>query len=219
MLTRVLVCLFIIAAPGSYALEFLDRDKPACLNMVQDFCQTLFSPENQGSLSFEIGDSKYKIKLGETENDFREADYAFMKAQLKSWPKLPAEFRENLQENGYKEKLQKHLLRTARTKMLLKDRIANMRAEEEINSIWNMAFRETVLTQMERQFPGYAKIKEDFVPLEIRYESERRRRVLLAKVAKALWADHENWKEVETTFETRARCIQKSRLRSKAFGP
>lgn len=201
MLKRILPLVLLTCATGASALEFLERDKPACLSMVQDFCQTLFSPENQGSLKFEIGESKYHIRLGETENDFREADYEFMKAQLLAWGKLPAEFRENLNESGYKEKLEKHLKRMARTKMTLKDRIANMRSEEEIDSIWNQAFRETVLTRMEKQVPGYAKIKEDFMPLEIRYESERQRRVLLAKVARAIWANHPNWKEVEQTFE------------------
>lgn len=194
------VILFFCATQGAFALDFLERDKPACLGMVQDFCQTLFAPENQGSLKFEIGTTKYNIRLGETENDFSEPDYEFMKAQIKAWNKLPADFRENLNESGYKAKLEKHLKRMARTKMDLKDRIANMRSEEEIDSIWNGAFRETVLTKMEKTVPGYAKIKEDFMPLEIRYESERQRRILLSKVAKALWADHENWKEVEKKF-------------------
>ncbi len=202
MPTRILsFILLFTAGQGLAALEFLDRDKPQCLNMVQDFCQTLFAPENQGSLKFEIGESKYHIKLGQTENDFQEPDFEFMKAQLRAWTKLPAEFRENLVENGYKAKLEKHLKRMARTKMDLKDRIANMRNEEEIDSIWKMAFRETVLTKMEKSVPGYAKIKEDFMPLEIRYESERQRRILLSKVALALWSDHPNWKKVEQKFE------------------
>ena len=195
------IALILFTARAATALEFLDSDKPACLSMVQDFCQTLFSPQNQGSLKFEIAGSKFNIRLGETENDFQEADYEFMKAQIKAWNKLPAAFRENLNENDYRQKLQKHLARMARTKMDLKQRISNMRAEEEINSIWNLAFRETVLTKMEASVPGYTKIKEDFMPLEIRYESERQRRALLAKVARALWADHENWKEVEREFE------------------
>ncbi len=182
-------------------LAFLDDKRPACLNMVQDFCQTLFAPENQGSLKFEISDAKYNIKMGETANDFREDDFEFLKAQLQAWPKLPAEFRANLEENSYRAKLGKHLKRSARQQMTLKERIANMRFEEEINSIWNLAFRETVLTKMESHFPGYAKIKEDFMPLELRYEAERQRRILLSRVAKALWSGHENWKSVEVKFE------------------
>lgn len=183
------------------ALEFLDSEKPLCLNMVQDFCQTLFSPENQGSLKFEIAGSKYHIKKGQTENDFQESDFEFLKAQIEAWPKLPPEFRENLNEHGYRQKLTAHLKRVARNQMDLKARIRNMRDEEEINSIWNLAFRETILTKMENSVPGYAKIKEDFMPLELRYESERQRRILLAKVARALWSGHENWIEVEKKFE------------------
>ena len=201
MQLRICSLLILLISTSAQGLEFLKSDKPACLSMVEDFCQTLFAPENQGSLKFEIAGSKYHIRRGETENDFKEADYEFMKAQLQAWAKLPAEFRENLNENDYRVKLEKHLRRMARTKMDLKERIATMRAEEEINSIWNLAFRETVLTKMEKSVPGYAKIKEDFMPLEIRYESERQRRILLSRVARAIWAEHENWKKVERKFE------------------
>lgn len=182
------------------ALEFLDRDKPLCLNMVQDFCSTLFAPENQGSLKFKIADTDYHIRLGETENDFQEKDFEFLKAQLAAWNKLPREFRDNLDENGYRKKLERHLKRIARKEMTLKDRIATMRHEEQINAIWNQAFRETVLTTMEKSVPGFAKIKEDFMPLELKYESERKRRDLLARVAEALWKNHPNWLDVESKF-------------------
>lgn len=201
MAHRSFFLLLVLNASVVHALEFLENDRPSCLNMVQDFCQTLFAPENQGSLKFQIEDSQYNIRLGETENDFQESDFEFLKAQLSSWAKLPSEFRENLIENDYKSKLDRHLKRISRNKMDLKDRIGNMRAEEEIESIWNMAFRETVLTQMEKRVPGYSKIKEDFLPLELRYESERQRRLLLSKVARALWAEHKNWKSVEKKFE------------------
>jgi hypothetical protein len=194
--------LFLSAFAGlsAHGLAFLEDKRPACLAMVQDFCSTLFSPDNQGSLNFSIAGSNYNIRMGETANDFQEDDYEFMKAQLASWSKLPAEFRANLEENEYKAKLSKHLKRAARKEMTLKDRISNMRSEEEIDSIWNLAFRETVLTKMENQVPGYAKIKEDFMPLELRYESQRQRRLLTSRVAKALWSEHVNWKNVEAKF-------------------
>lgn len=194
------VFLLAFAGLGAHGLAFLEDKRPACLAMVQDFCSTLFSPENQGSLNFSIAGSNYHIKMGDTPNDFQEDDYEFMKAQLASWNKLPADFRANLEENDYKAKLSKHLKRASRKEMTLKDRIANMRFEEEIDSIWNLAFRETVLTKMENQVPGYAKIKEDFMPLELRYESQRQRRILTSRVAKALWSEHENWKNVEAKF-------------------
>jgi hypothetical protein len=195
-----LILVALLGGDYAHGLSFLDDKRPSCLAMVQDFCTTLFSPDNQGTLKFSIADSTYNIKMGETANDFQEDDYEFLKAQLSAWSKLPAEFRANLEENDYKAKLTKHLKRTARKEMTLKDRIINMRSEEEIDSIWNLAFRETVLTKMENQVPGYAKIKEDFMPLELRYESQRQRRLLTSRVAKALWLDHENWKKVEAKF-------------------
>jgi hypothetical protein len=189
------------AAPGaSRNFGFIDSDKPQCLNMVQEFCQTLFAPENQGKLAFEMGDRSYKVNLGQTENDFQQEDFEFLKAKLLGWAKLPREFRDHLSAHDFKAKLQRHLARAARQSMDLRRRMENMRDEEEINSIWNLSFRQTVLGRMERAFPGYARIKEDFMPLELKYESERQRRMLLAKISEALWSDHANWHRVESKF-------------------
>ncbi len=148
----------------------------------------------------DLGTSKYAVRLGATENDFDERDYEFLQAKLKSWPKLPVDFRQGLSRYGFREKLQRHLRRAARREMSLPLRIENMRNEEEINSIWNLALREAVLTRMERLFPGYAKVKEDFMPLELRYEAQRQRRMLSAKVSAAIWSDHQNWRRVEREF-------------------
>jgi hypothetical protein len=187
--------------PAATAYSFIDDGKPQCLNMVQDFCQTLFAPQNQGKLNFDMGDAKYKISLGETENDFQQEDYEFLRAKLLGWSRLPKEFRDVLSKFDFKPKLQRHLARAARQSMNLQRRMENMRDEEEIDSIWNLAFRQAVLAKMERAYPGFSAIKEDFLPLELKYEAERQRRVLLAKIAVALWADHENWHRVERKFE------------------
>jgi hypothetical protein len=182
-------------------LPFIVDNKPACIGMVQDFCRTLFSPENQGSMRFNMGESVFDVRMGETDNDFDERDYEFLLAKLRAWPKLPPEFRETLLAHGFREKLRRHLARVSRGKMTLQQRIDNMRDEEEINSIWSLGLRVVVLTKMEKMFPQYTRIKEDFMPIELRYEAQRQRRMLNARVAKALWTDHPNWREVERKFE------------------
>lgn len=152
-------------------------------------------------MALNMGDTKFDIRLGETANDFQQEDFEFLKAKLAAIPKLPRELREALAGYSFRPKLQRHLARAARKSMDLKKRMENMRDEEEINSIWNLAFRQTVLGRMEKDFAGYSTIKEDFMPLELKFETERRRRILLAKVADALWSEHENWHRVEKKFE------------------
>ncbi|HMN67251.1 MAG TPA: hypothetical protein PKC28_01810 [Bdellovibrionales bacterium] len=198
----------------SARLPFINDERPECLGMIQDFCQALFSPVNQGTMHFHMGESKYAVRMGETENDFKERDYEFLSAKLRAWPRLPTEFRQVLSENDFRVKLGRHLARAARGKMSLRQRVQNMRDEEEINSIWNLAIREVVLTKMEAGFPNYARIKEDFMPAEIRYESLRQRRMLLSKIAKALWTDHPNWREVERKFE-RVKSVYKDVIRDR----
>ncbi len=180
---------------------FLSAKNPPCLEMVREFCQTLFAPDAQGTLSFAAGEASYNIRMGQTANDFQEKDFEFLNTKLRAWKKLPADLKEILSYRNFKEKMKKYLSRSARQNMELADRVQTMRDEEEINSIWNLAVRETVLTRMEKSYPGYAKFKEDFIPLELGYESQRQRRILISQIARAMWSDHENWRKVERKFE------------------
>lgn len=189
----------IVKTSPSYS--FLASKSLPCLGMVKEFCETLFSPENQGALLLTTDESTFRIRLGTTENDFNEKDYEFLKTRLKSWSRLPNDFREFLSGQGFREKLKRYLNRTSRRAMEFKDRIDSLRDEEEINSIWKLAYRKTVLTRMEGQYFGFSKIKEDFIPLELKYENERLRRQLSAELSLALWKKHENWLKVEAIFE------------------
>lgn len=152
-------------------------------------------------MTFTEGSHSYEIKLGDTANDFHQREYEFQRAKLRAWSKLPDEFRDVLSTTNYLERMRTYLSRVSRKKMRLNERISTLREEEEINSIWNVAIRETVLTRMEKKFPGYSQIKEDFLPLELRYESQRQRRVLISQLATAIWNKHPNWLKVQRQFE------------------
>lgn len=181
-------------------IAVLRREKPFCYEMVKEFCEFLYSPEHQGSLEFSLDNTHFSIRQGQTENDFNEKDFEFLSSKLKSWSKLPYDFRLGLDKKDFRAKLKRHLNRTSRQSTSLQERIRNLHDEEEIDSIWNSALKETVLVRMEHRYRGYSRIKDEYVPLELKYESQRERRHLLSDIASALWKNHENWRKVERKF-------------------
>jgi hypothetical protein len=54
---------------------------------------------------------------------------------------------------------------------------------------------------MEKKYPGYSRIREDLIPLELIHEAFRVRSVLVSEIAKAVWTEHPKWKEVELQFQ------------------
>jgi hypothetical protein len=183
------------------AVDFLMAPHPKCLEMVQNFCQTLFSAEHQGSLEFDVNQHHYEIRLGEMSNDLKQKDYDYLSAKVQGWWRLPSDLRDALNSRNLLDKIRAHLSHSSRQKMSLAERVRTMRADEEIELSWNSAMHETVLVRMERFFPGYSRYKEDFIPLEIKYEAQRQLKILEAEVARAIWGHHKNWQKVEVRFE------------------
>ncbi len=184
-----------------FSTDFITAHHPQCLGMVQHFCQSLFSADHQGSLEFDIDQNHYEVRLGETSNDFKQKDYEYLSAKVQGWWRLPSDLREALSSRNLLEKIKAYLAHSSRQNMSLSERIRTMRADEEIDVMWNSAVHETLLIRMEKNFPGYAKIKEDYIPLELKYESQRQLKLLEAEVAKAIWGHHKNWQKVEVRFE------------------
>ncbi|PIS11599.1 MAG: hypothetical protein COT73_03165 [Bdellovibrio sp. CG10_big_fil_rev_8_21_14_0_10_47_8] len=183
------------------SLSFLHSKKPPCLEMVRKFCDKLYSPENQGSMSFTVGTTNFDVKMGRTENDFLQKDYEFMKSKLTGWKRFPRDLRASLNSHEFSRKLRQYLSRTSPQKMTLQNRMRTLRDEDELSFIWNLAVKEVVLSRMEKQYPGYSRIQEDLVPLELKYEAQRLGRMLKAEIAIAIWSNHPNWKMVESRFE------------------
>jgi hypothetical protein len=181
--------------------SFITTKKPRCLGMVQEFCQKLFSAAHQGTMDFDVDKYHYEVRLGETSNDFKQTDYDYLSAKTQNWWRLPSDLKDALTARGLLDKIHAYLSRSSRQSMSLSDRIKNMRSEEEIDSMWTSAMRETVLVRMEKRFPGYSKIKEDYIPIELHYETQRQTKLLEAEVARAIWGHHKNWQKVEIKFE------------------
>lgn len=182
-------------------LRTISEERPPCLGMVKTFCENLYSPSNQGTLAVPLAGAAIEIKKGQTENDFSQVYFEYAETQIKFRDRLPRDFRTILSHLKYFQKLKVYLSRKPRTVMTLEERADVVRLAHEIEALWNAAISESSLKRMERKYPGYSRIKEDLIPLELKHESSRVRNILLSEIAKAVWAEHPKWNEVERQFQ------------------
>lgn len=190
------------SAPDAEAVfRYLSEAKTPCLGMVKNFCQNLYAPGNLGRLEIPLSSEILEVKRGNTENDFSQVYYEYAQTQLRHRDKLPKEFQAVLAQSSYFSKLREYLARKPRREMSVEDRVYVMRLAARIDGIWDTSINETVLTRMEKKFPGYSRMSEDTIPVELKNESKRVRGVLISEIARAIWTDHPNWKEVERRFE------------------
>ncbi|MBI4405893.1 MAG: hypothetical protein HY537_17170 [Deltaproteobacteria bacterium] len=180
--------------------RMLNEERPPCLAMVKTFCSNLYSPGNQGKMEIQTENETLQIKRGRTENDFSQAYFEFAHTQIRHRERLPKSFREILAQRGYFKKLKTYLSRRPAAKMSFEERVSTLRLSNDIDAIWNGAINETVFQRMEKNHPGFAKISEDFLPVELKHERRRMRAKLISEISSAVWADHPNWKKVEAQF-------------------
>ena len=192
------------SVPRSFSSETLysTAKPPQCKEMVDSYCNTLYSPEAQGNLEIKQGRlSSIEDLQGETHNEFTQVFNRYSKAKLKSRSALPDDFRNALERSQYFSKLRKFLERAPRSNMSLSQRLESEATNYELGSIWSSAMNEAILSRMSEKYPGFHRIAETNLPIELQLERRRLRRVLISEVSKAVWRDDKNWQRVETGFE------------------
>jgi hypothetical protein len=85
--------------------------------------------------------------------------------------------------------------------MQLQDRISNESTSFELDYIWSSALNETLLTRINKKFPGYHKLSDRSIPIEIQLERRRLNRILISEISRSIWSDDPNWRRVEQNFD------------------
>lgn len=174
---------------------------PKCKAMMNTYCNTLYSPEAQGNLEIKQTSSTIEVLQGDTRNEFSQVYFRYAKAKLKSRMSLPADFRSALERSGYFAKLRSYLIRPPRERMSLAQRLESENTNYELSYIWTASLNEAMLARLSVKFPGYHKISEINLPIELQLERRRLRRLLISEVSRAIWRDDKNWQRVEQGFD------------------
>jgi hypothetical protein len=186
-----------------YSTENLYPSKqvPKCKSLLDSYCNYLYSPEVQGNLEVSQKIGPIEVLQGDTQNEFSQVFFRYAQAKLKSRRALPVDFKQVLERTHYFDKLRTFIARSPRSKMSLAERVDSETIGYEIGFLWSSAFNETVLFRMTKKYPGFHKLSERFVPVELDLEKRRLRRDLISEISKAVWRDDKNWQKVEDNFK------------------
>jgi hypothetical protein len=173
---------------------------PGCSELVEKFCDKLYSPPQNGNLDLKTGPNEVTpIRLGENNKGF-EMDYVhFEEAKLAAEDRLSKDFQEKLKARNYFVKLRQFLQTKPLEQMSLSERAQTDRLGDEVSSIWNESFNETVLERMEKLHPGYSRMK--IIPPTLQKENTLENNKLSASNFQALWKENPSWKKVESDFQ------------------
>ena len=172
-----------------------------CEAMFDEYCNSLFSPEARGNLKIgKVKKGVFTVFRGSTRNDFSATFFFYANAKLKHRDLLPLDFREDLESHGYFKLLGEYLNRDPRATMYLTQRLKDIRTELELNAFWESAIEGTVLRRMQKIHPKIHQLRDEMIPIELKWEMREQKRELISEISMALWKDNENWKKVEHSF-------------------
>lgn len=168
--------------------------------MLDAYCNILYSPDVLGNLEVRRMHDSIKVLQGETHNQFTQSFFKYSQAKLHNQRSLPKDFYNVLLRHNYFDKLKTFLERTPRTLMSLQQRLDSEQMDYELGYIWSTAFNEAILARIENKYPGFHKLPESMIPVELQLEKRRLRRRLVSDISTSLWRNDRNWKKVEQGF-------------------
>lgn len=169
--------------------------------MLDGYCDALYSPGNEGNLRIHNSKEIMEIFQGKTTNDLTGTFYSYSKAKIRNRKSLPNDFNQILEDSNYFSKLINFLNQPKPENMSLDRKIQAIRTNHDLGSLWYAAIAETVMRRMDKQFPGFHKLREDFIPIELQVEMKREKRKLISSISRSIWSNDPKWKKVETSFE------------------
>ena len=176
--------------------------KAGCLGLVNDYCDSLYAPGAEGNLIINKRKGKpIYILQGKTKNGLNQVFFELAKSKMRNREFLPKDFHSVLKAHRYFQKLEDLLERKPYSTMNLIDRIDSAELESDVDYLWSLALKDTLITRISNQFPEFPKLSEESIPPEIAHYEKLEKRMLVSEISRSIWRDHPNWKKVSDTFE------------------
>jgi len=176
---------------------------PGCLSMLDQYCDSLYSPGAEGNL---ILHQKTGIPItvlqGKRKNGIRHVYYELAGSKIRNKEFFPKDFYSILKAHRYFERLDALIHHEPYERMNLTDRIEANEAEYEVEHLWTIAIKDTLILRMAERYPDSIRTPSDLQPPEVVHSERMEKKILLSEISKAIWRDHPNWKKVTHTFET-----------------
>jgi hypothetical protein len=188
-----------LTPPGT---ELHSPFNPGCLSMLDQYCDSLYSPGSEGNLVIhqKKGTPIYVLQ-GKTKNGLHQVFYELARSKIRNRDLLPKDFLKILKSHRYFDKLETLIHREPFEKMSMNDRVEANDLEYEVEHIWNTAIKDALIIRLTVYFPEFPQTPNELQSPEIVHFEKMERKTLLSEIANAIWKDHPNWKRVTSTFE------------------
>lgn len=175
-------------------------ERPKCKALLDKYCNYLYSPETLGNIQVKGAKQSTMVLQGDTHNGFSQVYYRYARAKLRNRRFLPKDFYASLQSRRYFEKMEEFLERKPRYEMNKSQRLLSDELDYKLNYLWMISINETILNRMGLLYPGFHRLSERLIPIELQLERRRIRRNLISEISRAIWRNDPNWTIVEKGF-------------------
>jgi hypothetical protein len=178
------------------------RSNQGCLGLMNQYCDSLYAPGAEGNIVIQQrkGTPIY-ILQGKTANGLNQVFSELAKSKIRNREHFPPDFLAVLKAHNYFRKLEDLLERKPFVSMNLTDRVESTELENDVDYLWGLAIKDTMVMRISKKYPAYPSYAEDLVPPEITHYEKVERRILLSEISHAIWKDHPNWTKVTSAFE------------------
>lgn len=181
----------------------MPSEKLKCIEMTNQFCSQLWSPENLGNLDVKISDSEppFEIRFGETRNSIPYSRLFFLQALEKTESKFPKDVRRSLKENDYYDFIRRYQKRAAPQDFTMKEfrkEIWNINPIDKLGRVlW-----QTASERLDTKSPGFLTTPQRDVSPAQDQASSKELDLIYSEFLSTVWQDDPKWKKVEILFET-----------------
>jgi hypothetical protein len=173
-----------------------------CLGLMNHYCDSLYAPGADGNIVIQKRAGKpIYILQGKTANGLNQVFYELAKSKLRNREYFPKDFYAILKAHRYFQKLEDLIERKPFLTMNVMDRMESTELESDVDYLWALSIKDTLIARVSKKFPEYPTLAEDLISPEISHFERGERRILLSQISHAIWKDHPNWTKVTSTFE------------------
>ena len=144
------------------------RNGLGCLGLMNQYCDSLYAPGADGNLVIKKrkGTPIY-ILQGKTANGLNQVFHELAKSKLRNQNSFPKDFLAVLKAHHYFQKLEDLLERKPFSNMNMTDRVESTELESDVDYIWGLSIKDTLILRLSNKFPEYPSLSEDAIPPEL----------------------------------------------------
>ncbi|MBC7458897.1 MAG: hypothetical protein H7235_11495, partial [Bdellovibrionaceae bacterium] len=192
---------YLVTAQVGSASENLisQNENKSCQQIVEGFCDSLWSPSKLGNLDIKIGKSIWPLRFGTTKNDISQTRYIFLQALKRNMQKLPVDIQQAFQKTHFQRKLNLFLRRKRPDQQNTSDQPRPEYLHGILDDLED-SIKLVAWLRTEAQHPGFLQLAHHQVSSEVRRLKDKNFDQVRSELFVAVWRTEKRWQDVQEMF-------------------